>query len=450
MSTADIIRAKRDGRVLSREQLRAFTEGVAQSLVGDAQLGAFLMAVYLRGLNDQEQAELTLAMRDSGDVLAWEDLPGPVLDKHSTGGIGDLVSLVLAPLVAACGGYVPMISGRGLAHTGGTLDKLEAIPGFRVTPPRDLFRQTVREAGFAMVGQDRGLAPADRRMYAVRDVTATVSCRPLIVSSILSKKLCEGLDGLVMDIKTGNGAILENPAEARALGQALCDVAEATGLPCTALVTDMDQPLARSAGNALEVDEALAFLRGETRHPRLAEVVFGLCRELLRTGGIEADPERAQALLIRAIDSGAAADRFARMVSLQGGPADLLDRPERHLARAPVIHEVAAKDVGFVTAYDTREVGRIVHRLGGGRERLEDTIDPAVGLAGLRAVGERVEAGEPLGIIHAASIDDAQAAERQFRAAITLGDAPPEALRPTIHERLAPATASTVSSERRP
>jgi len=438
MDIADIIREKRDGRTLASEAIRTFVDAVASELAEDAQLGAFLMAAYLQGLNDREQADLTLAMRDSGDVMRWPELDGPVLDKHSTGGVGDLVSLVLAPLLAACGAFVPMISGRGLGHTGGTLDKMEAIPGLDVTPPRDLMRRTVREAGFAMVGQDARLAPADRRLYAVRDVTATVGCRPLIVASILSKKLCEGLDGLVMDIKTGNGAIMPEADRARALGQAICDVAETAGLPCTALLTDMDQPLAWSAGNALEVHEALAFLRGEPRHPRLAEVVFALARELLATGGLEADPEAAQGLLRRALESGAAAERFGRMAALQGGPADLVERPERHLPRAPVQRVVAAEADGFVAAYDTRAIGRVVHALGGGRERAGDAIDPAVGLLGLRPVGERVEAGDALLEIHAATVDEAEAAEATCRAAIRLAERPPERLRAAVFERLTP------------
>ncbi len=438
LSPAELIRIKRDGGSLSPEQLQAFVAGVAGELVGDAQLGAFLMAAFLKGLSDAEQAALTLAMRDSGEVLRWDELDGPILDKHSTGGVGDLVSLVLAPLVAACGGYVPMISGRGLGHTGGTLDKLESIPGFDVNPARDRFRRTVREAGFAMIGQGARLAPADRRFYAVRDVTATVDCRPLIVSSILSKKLAEGLDGLVMDIKTGNGAILVDAHAARELGQSLCEVAAAAGLRCTALLTDMNQPLARSAGNALEMGEALAFLRGERPQPRLAEVVYGLCRELLSTGGIEADPERAQDLLRRAIETGAAAERFGRMVALQGGPADLVERPARYLAEAPVRRTVTAERDAFLVGVDTRAVGLVVHALGGGRERLEDAIDPSVGVSGLRTVGEWVEADEPLCEIHAATADDAEDAERRFRAALTFDDVPPERLRAAVFDRLAP------------
>ncbi|MEM1413239.1 MAG: thymidine phosphorylase, partial [Pseudomonadota bacterium] len=289
MNTPDIIRAKRDGLSLSEDAISALIEGVTSGAVEDAQLGAFLMAVYLKGMNRQEQAALTLAMRDSGTVMHWPDLHGPILDKHSTGGVGDLVSLVLAPLVAGCGGYVPMVSGRGLGHTGGTLDKLESIPGFDVMLSRERLEATVRDAGFAMVGQGDDLAPADRRMYAVRDVTETVACIPLIVASILCKKLSEGLDGLVLDIKCGNGAFMTDRDQARALGQELCDVAVAAGLPCTALVTDMNQPLASSAGNALELAEALDFLRGETPAPRLRDVVFALAGELLVTGGLAHD-----------------------------------------------------------------------------------------------------------------------------------------------------------------
>ncbi len=437
MNPVDLIRRKRDGKVIDGGSMRAFVDGVARGEVEDAQLGAFLMAVYLRGLDQQEQADLTLAMRDSGEVLAWPDLPGPVLDKHSTGGVGDLVSLVLAPLMAACGAYIPMISGRGLGHTGGTLDKLESIPGFDVNPPRALVQRCVRETGLVLIGQGAGLAPADRRMYATRDVTATVSCQPLIVASILSKKLAEGLDGLVMDIKTGNGAIMNNEADALSLGQAIVDVAGAAGLPCTALVTDMNQPLASSAGNALEVAEAIRFLRGEPVNHRLKAVVFGLCRELLATGGLEPESERAQVRLEQALSSGEAAERFARLVALQGGPADLLEHPGRHLASAPEQRIVAAPGSGYVTAIHTRALGALVGSLGGGRTRADDVINPAVGLSELVSLGQRVEAGEPLGVVHAASVADADRGVQDMLDAITIEAQPPAGLPPAIHRRLA-------------
>jgi thymidine phosphorylase len=351
-SVADIIGAKRDGLALSDLQIRTLVEGVSDHSLGDGQLGAFLMAVFLRGMNDAEQVALTLAMRDSGTVLSWQGLDGPVLDKHSTGGVGDLVSLVLAPLVAACGGYVPMISGRGLGHTGGTLDKLESIPGFEVNPPLETMRRIVAQAGFAMVGQGPDLAPADHRMYAVRDVTATVSSIPLIASSILSKKLAEGLDALVMDIKTGNGAFMTDPAQARRLAEDITRIASDAGLQASALLTDMDQPLASNAGNALEMREALDWLRGRPCNARLQAVTLALAGELLQLGGLADSPADAEQKLQQALDSGRAAERFARMVALQGGPADLLERPAEYLPAAPVVVAVPAP-------HRPRQIGRL-------------------------------------------------------------------------------------------
>ena len=438
----DLLRRKRDGEALDAAALRDFARGVADGSIEDAQVGAFLMAVFLRGMSDREQADLTLAMRDSGSVMRWDDLPGPALDKHSTGGVGDLVSLVLAPLVAACGGFVPMISGRGLGHTGGTLDKLESIPGFDVNLSTERFDAIVRDCGFALAGQGPDLAPADRRLYAVRDVTSTVECQPLIVSSILSKKLCEGLDGLVMDIKMGNGAVMTDPERGKALGQALVNVAAEAGLACTALLTDMNQPLASSAGNALEVGEALRFLRGETVNGRLRTVVFALAGELLVTGQLARDNAEAKERLEAALASGAAAEHFAEVVAAQGGPGDLIDRPEAYLAQAPVLREVPAPVSGRLDIIDTRGLGRLVQALGGGRLRADDIIDPAVGLTGLPSLGESFQAGAPVATIHADSETDADRAEQALLAALTFNedsttsfDAPAQVI-----DRLVPAT----------
>ncbi len=438
MNIPEFIRRKRDGERLDAADIADFVAGVAANEVEDAQLGAFLMAVYLRGMSDAEQAALTRAMRDSGDSLRWTKLDGPVLDKHSTGGVGDLVSLVLAPLVAACGGYVPMISGRGLGHTGGTLDKLESIPGFDVNLSLDRLTRVVSVAGLGMVGQGGTLAPADQRMYATRDVTATVDCQPLIVSSILSKKLSEGLDGLVMDIKIGNGAIMTDPDEARRLGQALCDVAAAAGLACTALLTDMDQPLASRAGNALEVRAALELLDGASRDDRLREVVLALAAELLVTGELDDDAAAARVRLERALENGAAAERFARMVRLQGGPGDLLERPDAYLPSAPVIRPVPVATGGAVAWIDTRAIGLIVRDLGGGRLRAGDTINPAVGLENLPSVGDHVEAGAALATVHAADEEHAERAALRLLDAVQLTEARPAATRPVVHDRLVP------------
>ena len=431
----EIIKAKRDGERLGDAALLEFANGIADGTVSDAQIGAFTMAVYFRGMGMAEQAALTLAMRDTGRCLNWTGLAGPVLDKHSSGGVGDLVSIVLAPLIAACGAYVPMISGQGLGHTGGTLDKLEAIPGFNVHPDARLFQHTVRETGLAITGQGSDLAPADGRMYAVRDVTATVSSVPLIVASILSKKLAEGLDGLVLDIKTGNGAFMSERDAAKKLASNLIEVAALAGLPARALITDMNQPLASSAGNALEIVEAINLLRAGTGNARLLEVTLSLGRELLLLGGLAESSDQAQVALKDALDSGRAAERLARMVSMLGGPADLLDKPGVYLQRAPVVRPCKAGTEGWIECIDTRAVGMCVVQLGGGRARSGDRIDPRVGLSELGAVGTRVGPGDTLALIHAANEKDWRVADDLLRRAITIGRKTD--ILPAVYERFA-------------
>ena len=418
---AELIKAKRDGQELNPEAIREFVAGVATGQVNDAQIGAFTMAVYFQGMSMQEQSQLTLAMRDSGHCLRWDDLDGPVLDKHSTGGVGDLISLIVAPMLAACGAYIPMISGHGLGHTGGTLDKLEAIPGFDVNPGQDSFEATVRKAGLAITGQGSELAPADGRFYAVRDVTATVDSVPLIVASILSKKLAEGLDGLVCDIKTGNGAFMVERNSARDLAANLIEVAQLAGLPSRALITDMNQPLASSAGNALEVREAIDYLRGDYRRPRVVEVVERLGGEMLMLGGLAADLATACGKMDTVLESGLAAEHFARMVAMQGGPADLLEAPQKYLASAPYVRDLPAPVQGCIRDFDTRVVGLSIVGLGGGRKQAGDSIDHRVGLTGFRLVGDTVQCGEPLLTIHAADESAWQAAAGQLLDAITIG-----------------------------
>ncbi len=433
----ELIRAKRDGRALSPEAIGELVAGITDGSLSDAQVGALAMAIFLNGLDTAETVALTEAIRDSGQVLAWHDpaLPGPVLDKHSTGGVGDLVSLVLGPWIAACGGFVPMISGRGLGHTGGTLDKLEAIPGYSVTPDSATFRRLVREVGVAIVGQSGELAPADKRLYAVRDVTATVESLPLIVASILGKKLACGLDALVMDVKTGSGAFMPTHEASIELAKAIAGVATRAGTPTTALVTDMSQPLAPCAGNAIEVREAIRLLTGEKRHGRLLEVARRLAAELLVAGGLADDRTAALARLDDTLSSGAVAERFAAMVAGLGGPADLLDRPDRHLPEAPVTLAVHTGRAGVVQAMDTRALGLAVVELGGGRRRPGQAIDPAVGLTRIASLGETVDAERPLALVQAASRDDAERAAGRIRDAITLGDA--DFAAPTlIHERI--------------
>ena len=417
----EIIRAKRNGLALSDDALKDFMDGVASGQVSDAQIGAFAMAVHCQGMSMAEQTAFTLAMRDTGQCLNWPDLDGPVLDKHSTGGVGDLVSLVLAPMLAACGAFIPMISGRGLGHTGGTVDKLESIPGFNVNPSDQLFRQTVRETGLGMTGQGTNLAPADGRIYAVRDVTATVDSIPLIVASILSKKLAEGLDGLVLDIKTGNGAFMTERNRARDLASNLVEVSEMAGLPCTALITDMNQPLAHSAGNALEMLEAIRFLKADYRHDRLEEVVMSLCVEMMLMGGLADKAKLAREQLEAVLDSGLAAEHFARMVVMQGGPVDLLEHPGKYLQEAPVIRPLESPSSGCIEIIDTRAVGMCVVELGGGRRQVNERIDHRVGLSELRDAGDTINQGDPLGIIHAADEASWQVAAKTLMAAYTVG-----------------------------
>lgn len=402
-------------------EIKDFVDGIARGQVNDAQIGAFAMAVCFQDMSMAEQSALTLAMRDTGHCMQWPALDGPVLDKHSTGGVGDLVSLVMAPMLAACGAYIPMITGRGLGHTGGTVDKLESIPGFDVHPSEQIFDQTVRQAGLAMTAQGGDLAPADGRMYAVRDVTATVDSIPLIVASILSKKLAEGLDGLVLDIKTGNGAFMCERNRARDLASNLIKVAGLAGLPARAVITDMNQPLANNAGNALEMMETLEFLRGGYRQPRLEDVIFSLGSEMLILGGLASKKKKAQLMLNSVLETGMAAESFARMVSMQGGPADLVDRPEKYLTMAPFVRALPANQDGCVEYMDTRAIGLSVVTLGGGHKRIDDSIDHRVGLSDFCLVGDNVNEGDPLLVIHAANETDWQAAAETLLEAIVLG-----------------------------
>jgi len=427
----ELIRRKRDGGELEAHEIEWFVRGITDGAVSDAQVGAFAMAVVLKGMTRDERVALTGAMMRSGEVLDWSEagLDGPALDKHSTGGVGDKVSLLLAPIVAACGGAVPMISGRGLGHTGGTLDKLESIPGYVATPDPDRFRRAVANAGCAIVGQTAALAPADRRLYAIRDATGTVESLPLIVASILSKKLAAGLDALVMDVKAGSGAFMTDVDSARELARAIVDVAGGNGLPATALITDMDRVLGRTAGNALEVRESIDHLTGAAKDPRLLEVTLDLCRELLRLGTLDGDPRQA-------LESGAAAERFATMVAELGGPSDLLENPDAHLPAAQHVVAAMPERGGVVTQIDVRAVGLAVVALGGGRRHEAEDVDHAVGLSDVAAPGEHVGAAErPLALVHARTENEAEAAVAALRAAFTVGeDAPPET--PAIHERL--------------
>jgi thymidine phosphorylase len=437
MLAQEIIRHKRDGHALDRAQIDAFVGGLVDASWSEAQAAAMAMALFLKGMSNAETVALTQAMTHSGDVLDWSRamLGGPILDKHSTGGVGDKVSLLLAPIVAACGGIVPMISGRGLGHTGGTLDKLGSIPGYRTAPSADQLRAALRQAGCAIAGPTAQIAPADRRLYAIRDVTATIESQALIVASILSKKLAAGLEGLVMDVKTGNGAFAVDLAAARSLARAIVDVAEGAGLPTRAWVTDMNQVLGMSAGNALEVREAIAFLDGSAREPRLLEVTRTLSAELLSVGGLAVSFEAALARVDSVLADGRALDRFARMVAALGGPVGLCERPDAHLPAAPVRRDVRASRAGWLSAVATRELGLVVVELGGGRRQAGDAVDPRVGLADVVAIGTRLEVGDRLMTVHAADDASADAACARLGVSIEIGDAPPPA-RPLLIERI--------------
>ena len=428
LSAAELIRCKRNGAQLDPGQLHALAQGIGDGSWSEGQVGAFAMAVAWRGMNAGECRDFTLALCDSGQRLRWDDLPGPVLDKHSTGGVGDGVSLLLAPVLAACGGYVPMISGRGLGHTGGTLDKLESIVGYDVHPTTTRLREVVETVGCAIVGQGAELVPADRRLYAVRDVTATVDVAELMVASILSKKLAGGAQALVLDIKTGNGAQLPSMPAARDLAERMLATAQGTGLALRVVFSDMDQLLGREAGNALELRAVLDLLRERGNNPRLCALTLELAVELLCIGGLCEDRGEAGQRVRVALSSGAAAECFARMVAALGGPADLLERPDAYLRVAPVQRAVLASASGHVAAVDVRALGQVVVDLGGGRTHPGQAIDRAVGLAEVSGRGDAVQAGQPLAIVHARTAEAAAMVEARVRQAFRIGSEAPSSV----------------------
>lgn len=433
MDARGIIARLRDGRRLSEEELRWFANGLADGGVTDAQAGAFAMAAFLNGLGEEGRVALTRSMRDSGLTLEW-DLDGPVLDKHSTGGVGDCVSLVLAPALAACGAYVPMISGRGLGHTGGTLDKLEAIPGYTTQVGVERLQRLTAEIGCAIVGASADIAPADKRLYAIRDVTGTVESIDLITASILSKKLAAGLEALVLDVKVGSGAFLAGMDQAEALAKALVSTAQGAGCMTRALITDMDEPLIAAAGNALEVIEVMETLTGTAVTTRLWDLTVALGGEALALGGLAADAEDGAGRIARCLEDGRAAEVFGEMVAALGGPVDFVERWPDRLPSARVVMEVPAPVEGVVTKIDTRAVGEVVVSLGGGRRKESDRVNPSVGLSEIAAVGEEVSPDLPIARIHATSEDAAEEAARALLAAIEIGDEAVE--RPLIHKRI--------------
>lgn len=439
MLAQEIIRKKRDKQVLTTEEIAFFVKGITDMTISEGQISAFAMAVYFNGMTMDERIALTQGMMNSGTVLSWQDmnLPGPILDKHSTGGVGDKVSLILGPMIAACGGYVPMISGRGLGHTGGTLDKFESIPGYSVTPDDAKFRSVVKDVGCAIIGQTANLAPADKRFYGIRDVTATVESIDLITASILSKKLAAGLDGLVMDVKYGNGAFADNLPMAQALAHSIVEVSNGAGVKTSAMITDMNQVLGWNIGNAVEVQETVDFfLDADKRESRLHEVVINLCGEMLRVGGLVDTLEQGKEKAQQTLDNGHAVDVFSKMVAALGGPVDFVENTAKYLELAPVKKDVYLDKAGYIESMNTREIGIAVIQLGGGRRVASDAVDHAVGITQFMGIGDYVSSDQALATVLARSDAAADQAVDMIRQAITLTDKKPETLKTAIIETI--------------
>ena len=420
LTAAEMIAIKRDGGELDRQMIEDIVLGITDGSLSDAQVGAFAMAVRIRGMKIDETVLLTDAMRRSGTNISWQ-LDGPVVDKHSTGGVGVTVSLMLAPMLAVCGAFVPMISGRGLGHTGGTTDKMESIPGYTTAPTDDRFHEIVRTIGCAIIGQTNDLAPADRRLYSIRDVTGTVESIPLICSSILSKKLASGTNVLAMNVTTGGGAFMSNLQDARELAKTITDVARGAGVKCHSLVTDMDQPLGSSAGNALEVQYALNYLQG-TREDRMHQVVIALGAIVLVDSGLASDTASAVLALEKSLISGHALEKFAQMITALGGPVDFVESSAKYLVKAPVLRNVTADASGWVSGVKAKEIGMTVVVLGGGRTQPGAPVDWSVGVTQVSSVGDKVEPSTVIAKVHAASEDAADIAEKRIRAAISVSE----------------------------
>ena len=440
MIPQELIRKKRDGLELTLPEIEFLVGGLTSGQLSEGQVAAFAMAVYFQGMTAKECAGLTRAMMNSGDTLNWKklDLNGPVLDKHSTGGIGDKVSLMLGPLVAACGGYVPMISGRGLGHTGGTLDKLDAIQGYQTAPDLVKLRQVVKEVGVAIIGQTSELAPADRRLYAIRDVTATVESIPLITASILSKKLAAGLDALVMDVKTGSGAFMPTHDQSVALAKSIVAVADENRVKTSALLTDMNQVLGLNVGNGLEVLETIKYLKNEKVDPRLDQVTVSLGGELLFLGGLVSSAEEGRARIRNAREDGSGAEYFARMVAALGGPADLVEHSDHHLEKAAVVVPVMPKEKGFLVKMDAREIGLTLVHLGGGRTRADQKIDYAVGFENFVDLNDYVSQQQPIAFVHARTNSEAEQAILNILKACVIADEPEKNIQSNcVYDRIA-------------
>jgi len=421
----DVIRKKRDGLSLSREEIEFFIAGITNGRVADYQVSALLMAIYLNGMNDAEQQALTEAMLNSGNILDFTDIPKPKADKHSTGGVGDKTSIIIAPLVAACGVCVPMISGRGLGHTGGTLDKLESIPGYNVNLSATEFKQVLDQVGYAMAGQTAELAPADKKMYALRDATSTVESIPLIVASIISKKGAAGLDAMIIDVKVGNGAFMREEARAEALAHALVSTGNSCGIKTRALLTDMNQPLGGMVGNSLEVLECINLLRGEANEAArpVLDLSMELCAHMLVLANVDQTIEAAHERLDEVLKSGKALECLQKNVAAQGGDPRVCDAPQEFLPLVSETVKVESPRSGFITKVDTTEIGHAIAAIGGGRVRIEDTVDPTVGFTSELKLGDQVRAGEAIGVVYCADSDAAAEAARRIQAAYEIGDA---------------------------
>ena len=428
----EIIRLKRDGHVLDQQAINGFVSGLVDGNFSDSQVGAMAMAIFQQGMTLDERVNFTKAMMHSGDVLSWQDFDGPIVDKHSTGGVGDKVSFMLAAIVSACGGYVPMISGRGLGHTGGTADKLESIAGFNVQPSISEFKRIVKDVGVAIISQTDNLAPADKRLYSIRDVTATVESIPLITASILSKKLAAGLDTLVMDVKVGNGAMMNNLADAKALADSIVSVANGAGVKTQAIITDMNQVLGTSAGNALEIYETAKYLTGKQREPRLHKVVQSLASAMLINTNLASTEKDAHEKIEQVLRSGLAAEVFDRMIAALGGPTNFIEKPWDSMIKANVIVDVKAAQHGYIAGMDTRAVGMSVVGLGGGRTAPTQKVDHTVGFDRILPLGVQVNRGEVIARVHAKDEYSANAAVAQFNSALSYTEESPE-LPPVIY-----------------
>ncbi|ALO35184.1 thymidine phosphorylase [Colwellia sp. MT41] len=433
MLPQEIIRLKRDGKVLNEQAIKAFVSGLVDGSFSDSQVGAMAMAIFQQGMSVDEKVNFTKAMMHSGEVLSWQGFDGPIVDKHSTGGVGDKVSFMLAAIVSACGGYVPMISGRGLGHTGGTADKLESIAGFNVQPSISEFKRIVKEVGVAIIAQTDNLAPADKRLYSIRDVTATVESIPLITASILSKKLAAGLDVLVMDIKVGNGAMMHTLADAKALADSIVSVANGAGVKTQAIITDMNQVLGSSAGNAIEMAETVKYLTGKQREPRLHKVVQALASAMLINTKLASNEKEAHEKIDKVLRSGLAAEVFERMVAALGGPKNFVEKPWDSMTKANVIVAVKARQHGYIAQMDTRAVGMSVVGLGGGRTAPTQAVDHSVGFDRILPLGVQVNRGEVIARVHAKDQDSADRAIEQFNNALSYTEEAPE-LPPVIYK----------------